>query len=184
MNSTSTFTADTFNAVNVLILGDVILDHYLMGRVERISPEAPVPVIMHEKEDYRLGGAANVALNIQALGAIPHLISVVGADENANRFKNLLKQNHIHTQGILTDTQRPTTIKTRVLARNQQLFRYDREQTNLLPSKITDKLKKTILDTLDTASIKVVIFQDYNKGLLTIDLINFTIQEAKKRGFL
>lgn len=182
MDNNSTFNADTFNDIDVLILGDVILDHYLMGRVERISPEAPVPVVMHEQEEYRLGGAANVALNIQALGANAHLISVVGNDPNATLFKDLLQEHQIYTQGILIDAERPTTIKTRVLARHQQLFRYDREETHLLSAKMLIIAKKTIVQTLDSIPIKVIIFQDYNKGFLTKELIAYTIQEAQKRG--
>ncbi|MCP4438034.1 MAG: carbohydrate kinase [Aureispira sp.] len=168
--------------MDVLVLGDVILDHYLIGRVERISPEAPVPVVIHEREEHRLGGAANVALNLQALGANPHLVSVVGNDSNGSLFNTLMEQHQINASGILADQTRPTTIKTRVLARNQQLFRYDRELTSPLNDDMVEALKLAITQKLDTVDIKVIIFQDYNKGILSPEIIDHTIQEAQKRN--
>lgn len=116
-----------FNDLNILIIGDVILDYYLIGSVERISPEAPVPVVLHEQDDYRLGGAANVALNIRAMGANPYLLALIGEDYYASIFKDLLRKQDISSEYLLVDENRLTTCKTRILARNQQLLRYDRE---------------------------------------------------------
>ena len=116
--------------MNVLIVGDVMIDRYLTGSVSRISPEAPVPVLRMLGNDDRLGGAANVALNIKSLGATPYLFSVVGADENAQKFCDLLPKYGLSGEGILQDAERITTIKTRVIAQNQHLLRVDREMTD------------------------------------------------------
>ncbi|MCC6283360.1 MAG: D-glycero-beta-D-manno-heptose-7-phosphate kinase, partial [Saprospiraceae bacterium] len=114
----------------ILILGDVMIDRYLTGSVNRISPEAPVPVVLHQATEDRLGGAANVALNIRALGSTPVLCSVIGRDEAGNQLKNkILRENNIDGEGLVFSETRCTTVKTRILGNNQQMLRIDSEDT-------------------------------------------------------
>src|SRR5687767_6271054 len=116
-----------FNTLSILIIGDVMMDSYLWGNVERISPEAPVPIISVRKKENRLGGAANVALNIQALGANPIICAVVGTDKEGDDFIDILKEKQLSTSGILQLDSRPTTVKTRVIGHHQQMIRIDAE---------------------------------------------------------
>jgi len=164
----------------ILIIGDVILDHYLVGKVERISPEAPVLVVNHEQEEYRLGGAANVALNIKALGAEPILMSVVGNDSTAEALKKLLESSGISQNWLLTEPSRLTSLKTRILARQQQLLRYDRETTAAIGEDSNTKILVEIQKMLANNQIKAIIFQDYNKGVLNPNLISKIINLAKQ----
>lgn len=184
-----------FNGLKVLVVGDVILDHYLIGKVDRISPEAPVPVVLHETEDYRLGGAANVALNIKSMGAVPILVSVLGEDKNALQLQNLLVENNISPAYLVKDNQRVTTCKTRVLARNQHLLRYDHESTHDIDKNIENQLITMIEKLMTESKIHVMVFQDYNKGVLTEKLIQnlleiadkyavITLADPKKNNFL
>lgn len=113
----------------ILILGDLMLDEYIWGNVSRISPEAPVPVVEVVEESVKLGGAANVALNIKFLGDVPLLVSIVGKDKNGDRLKELLNASGVSNQGIFTDKERQTTAKTRIIAHSQQVVRADREDT-------------------------------------------------------
>jgi len=117
----------SFANLNVLIIGDVMIDNYVWGKVNRLSPEAPVPIVSVQQKEMRLGGAANVALNIQALGANPILCSVIGADLEGTAFLDLLKKQKLSPKGILKSRQRPTTIKTRIIGNNHQLVRVDEE---------------------------------------------------------
>ena len=119
-----------FSSLRILVVGDVMIDRYLDGRVERISPEAPVPIMRLGQEDNRLGGAANVALNLKALGATPLLAGLVGADENGQVFRSLLAGHDLSDELIVTDDGRTTTVKTRLVASGQQLLRVDREDTH------------------------------------------------------
>jgi len=173
---------DSFSKVNVLVIGDVMIDRYLNGTVDRISPEAPVPVVRMRDYQDRLGGAANVALNIKALGGTPFLCSVIGEDHNASIFTKLLPKRGLFSEGILKDPGRMTTVKTRVLAQNQQLLRVDQEDTYDLSEAMSDLLLKKICDLLDTKNIHIILFQDYNKGVLTEKLIEQIISEAVKRS--
>jgi len=166
----------------VLIAGDVMLDRYLTGTVSRISPEAPVPVVLHQSTEDRLGGAANVALNVCALGGIPVLCSVVGADADGEVFRRLLPANDITPEGILSVAGRATTVKTRVLANNQQILRIDREDTHDLSGEETRQFLQKVLSLLEEKDIRVVILQDYNKGVLTPEVIRTVIAAARKRG--
>src|SRR5690606_38948745 len=121
-------TGDAFAGRRVLVVGDVMLDHFLVGRVHRLSPEAPVPVVMHDHDEYRAGGAANVALNVAALGAHASLVGVVGADEAGARLQQMLDDAGVATDGLVVDETRPTTRKMRVVtARQQQVARVDYE---------------------------------------------------------
>lgn len=166
---------EQFTKVKVLIVGDVMIDRYLIGDVKRISPEAPVPVVNLNRTDNRLGGAANVALNIKALGATPFLCSVIGDDESAMVFRNLLKSENLSDEGILSDTERITTVKTRVLAKNQQLLRFDEEITNDISVEISAIFLKKIIEIIEIQGINVILFQDYNKGVLSESLISALI---------
>ena len=158
----------------ILVIGDIILDKYIFGDVSRLSPEAPIPILNHEKTDFRLGGAANVANNISSLGGKAYLAGVIGNDKESEILTNLLKENKI-TGLTIIDKSRSTTIKERVLARYsghpyQQLLRIDREHT----TDITENIEKNVLANIKSVIDKVscVVFSDYNKGLLTKNLIS------------
>lgn len=173
---------DAFNQVNVLIVGDVMIDRYLRGNVTRISPEAPVPVVNLEGEDLRLGGAANVALNVRAMGATPILCSVVGDDEDGQIFRQLLPEYGMSNQSIIHSKTRRTTVKTRVMAGAQHLLRLDQEDTHDLNDAEAEQLLEVIEQVLDTQEIHVILFQDYNKGILIPKIIREVILESIRRG--
>jgi len=168
----------------VLIIGDVMLDRYLTGSVSRISPEAPVPVVLHRETEDRLGGAANVALNVRALGSVPVLCSVVGGDEDGELLRQILPANDISAEGIVTIPGRRTTVKTRILGNNQQMLRIDREDTHDLTADEEGFFLQKVLLLLEERPVRVVIFQDYNKGVLTPGVIRVIIAESRKRGIL
>lgn len=172
---------DAFQTKNILILGDVMIDRYLSGKVERISPEAPVPVVHLQNAEDRLGGAANVALNIKAMGAKAHLLSIVGTDDNGTKFIDLLPTYGLSSMGIIRSNSRPTTVKTRVLASNQQLLRVDQESTEDLSTAETTTLLQRLRDLLDSQKIDLILFQDYNKGVLSLRIIREVMLEALRR---
>ena len=169
-----------FNNINIAIIGDVIIDRYLNGNVDRISPEAPVPIIHLKREDNRLGGSGNVALNIKAMGATPFLFSVIGDDENGEIFKKLMPENNLWQNGILRSKERCTTVKTRVMANNQQLLRVDREDTIDLSKSEEDNFINKIKTFLAGQNIDVIILQDYNKGVLSLPVISKILSLAEK----
>lgn len=171
-----------FDNLKILVIGDVILDHYLIGKVDRISPEAPVPVVLHQVEEYRLGGAANVALNIKAMGATPYLLSLVGTDVYGDKLIKILEENSLSTSFITKSKNKTTSCKTRILARNQHLLRYDRETTDWIDENLEAKIVSTIKNLLEEEPIDAIVFQDYNKGLLTDSLISKILQLAKELG--
>lgn len=171
-----------FNDLNVLIIGDVMIDSYLWGKVSRISPEAPVPIVAVGKKERRLGGAANVALNIQALGANPILCSVIGVDYEGQGFMDLLKSQKLSQKGILKSRDRVTTVKTRVMGNNSQLLRVDEEEEGDITSSETQQLLTLISYILTHDKIDVVIFEDYNKGLITPRLISKVVELTKSKG--
>jgi rfaE bifunctional protein kinase chain/domain len=172
----------SFNGLNVLIIGDVMIDSYLWGKVNRISPEAPVPIVAVGKKERRLGGAANVALNVQALGANPILCSVIGVDYEGQAFLDLLKTQRLSQKGILKSRDRITTVKTRVMGNNSQLLRVDDEdETDITPSE-TQQLLMLISYIINHDKIDVIIFEDYNKGLITSKLISKVVELAKSKG--
>lgn len=173
---------EAFNSLNVLVIGDVMLDRYLTGSVSRISPEAPVPVVQLKHTDNRLGGAANVALNIRALGATPFLCSVVGDDDNGRLFAGLLPENQLPAEGIVVSSERITTVKTRVIAQNQHLLRLDREVEYELSEKEAAQLIDRVRMLLNKYKIDVILFQDYNKGVLSPPVIHAVLDEAKQHG--
>ena len=171
-----------FNSLNVLIIGDVMVDSYLWGRVSRISPEAPVPIVAVTKKERRLGGAANVALNIQALGANPILCSVIGVDYEGQALLDLLKQQKLSQKGILKSRDRITTVKTRVIGNHAQLLRVDDEVDADIISTETQQLLMLISYIINHDKIHVIIFEDYNKGLITPKLISKVVELAKDKG--
>lgn len=154
-----------------MVIGDVMIDAYLYGNVERISPEAPVPIVSLTKRVNLLGGAANVALNIKALGATPVLCSVIGNDLKGREFLELLEKETLSTAGITTTGNRITTTKFRIIGNKSQMLRVDEEITSDLPDDTEDLLLKKIEQTLKSQQIHVIIFQDYNKGVITKSLI-------------
>jgi len=167
-----------FSDKKVLIVGDAMIDAYMWGEVNRMSPEAPVPVVEVKKHENRLGGAANVALNLKALGANPILCSVIGTGERGVLFEKLMKESNLSTVGILSTNKRKTTIKTRVIAENKHQLRIDEEETSpILQADEFLKLTISLMDDMD-----VVILQDYNKGVLTPEIIEGVIYSANKKG--
>lgn len=167
----------------VLIIGDVMIDRYLTGVVSRISPEAPVPVVLQRNTENRLGGAANVALNVTALGGRPVLCSVVGDDVEGELFAAMLNEQNISSKGIVFSKKRRTTVKTRILGNNQQMLRIDSEDTFELSEEEESDLLQKIIKLLDQQKeIRSIILQDYNKGVLSVGLIRKMVDEAKKRG--
>ena len=167
-----------FNDKKVLIIGDAMIDSYLWGEVNRMSPEAPVPVVEVKKHENRLGGAANVALNLKSLGANPILCSVIGTGERGVLFEKLMKESNLSIEGIFSTKNRKTTIKTRVIAENKQQLRIDEEETS--PIVQVEEFLKLTISLMD--DIDVIILQDYNKGVLTPEIIEGVIASAKKKG--
>ena len=161
---------DKFNGLRILVIGDVMLDAYVMGKVNRISPEAPVPIVSLENEDARIGGAGNVALNLLALGANPIICGVIGEDFSGDKLLNLFEKNGISTDGLVKSMARKTTVKTRVISNKQQLLRIDSESTFLLLESEEIKLNNTIQNIINQG-IDGIIFEDYNKGVLTDSVI-------------
>jgi rfaE bifunctional protein kinase chain/domain len=159
-----------FPDITVGVIGDIILDKYLWGDVERISPEAPVPVVDVKKETVSLGGASNVANNISSLDAKAYMIGVVGDDENAKIIENLLKSKNINPV-LIKDKSRPTIEKTRIIAVSQQLLRIDKEDRSKLSTEIEDKIIDEIKNIKD--KINVFIVSDYGKGVITQRIMNF-----------
>lgn len=156
-------------------------DRYLHGTTDRISPEAPVPVVHYRGEEERLGGAANVALNLRALGATVYLTSLVGNDEAGIRFRKMLAAAELSDRGIVTTSARCTTLKTRVLAGRQQLLRVDREDTHPATAQEENDLRTIFRRLLDTEAIDLILLQDYNKGVLTEKVIHDVIATAREK---
>jgi D-beta-D-heptose 7-phosphate kinase/D-beta-D-heptose 1-phosphate adenosyltransferase len=161
------------------VIGDIILDHYIWGRVSRISPEAPVPVVEVTREEFLLGGAANVAHNIVALGGRASVIGINGQDVAGEALINILRQRGVNCDGIFTEN-RPTTVKTRVIAHNQQVVRFDREDKKYVDGKIL----KGILEYINSELFKydAVIVSDYQKGMISQELIKDIVKKTKPKG--
>ncbi|MCU0421594.1 MAG: bifunctional ADP-heptose synthase [Bacteroidia bacterium] len=169
-----------FAGLKVLVVGDVMIDAYYFGKVERISPEAPVPVVAVDKKENRLGGAANVAMNLVALGAKPIVCSVVGNDKDGEDLIDLFHQYGVGTSGILKSDNRVTTVKLRVISQSTQMLRIDTEDTHALSEFDSYELVKRIYELMIDAD--VVIFEDYDKGVLTEENIAGIIKLAHKKG--
>lgn len=159
-----------------------MIDQYLMGKVTRISPEAPVPVIEVFGENYRFGGAANVAINTLSLGCVPLVVGVIGKDRMAVQFLDILQEKNMDTRGILQSTDRPTTVKTRIIGQSQHIARVDREDRKSLDKKEEKELLNKIVELLPEAD--AIILEDYNKGVLTKKVIRETIHYANQNKML
>jgi rfaE bifunctional protein kinase chain/domain len=173
-------TVARFRGRRLLVLGDVMLDRYLWGRVDRISPEAPVPVVEVERESMALGGAGNVAANLRALGAEPVLVGVVGGDADGARLLEALAQRGIGVSGVVPDTSRPTTVKTRIVAHAQQVVRADRESRGDLAGEPLARLQATLGRELPRCEGLVV--SDYGKGAVTAATLEVALGGARTRG--
>ena len=173
---------NSFNDLRVLIIGDVMIDSYMWGKVNRISPEAPVPIVAISKKENRLGGAANVALNIQAMGAVPILCSVIGVDKTGELFLELMRDKKLSQKGILKSRERITTVKTRIVGNNHhQMMRVDEEIEKDITTHETHQLIIRISHLLKSEKIDVIIFEDYDKGLITPPLIDKIVEIAKQK---
>ena len=164
-----------FASMKVAVIGDVMLDTYWWGNVERISPEAPVPVVAVSKREKRIGGAGNVALNAEQLGAAVTMLTILGDDEDGNELNNLLIEKNIDTQYILRSNKRITTNKIRIISRNQQMMRLDAEHTNDLEPGDEERLISQVKKFISKQEPDVVILEDYNKGILTEKVIEEVI---------
>jgi len=168
----------SFKNRQILIVGDVMIDAYCYGNVDRISPEAPVPVVACYGRENRLGGAANVALNVQSLGAVPLLCSVIGEDEKGSVFFDLLKDLKLPNDGILLDKSRPTTSKTRIMSQHQQLLRIDEEVDHPISTDIEIEIIERVSQLLTEREIEAIIFEDYDKGVITPFVIEKVVEKA------
>jgi len=184
---------EAFNSLRVLVIGDVMLDSYVWGKVERISPEAPVPVVNVQKREYRLGGAGNVLLNVQSLGAEAIICSVIGTDSSGDLLQDSLRAKGLNCEGLIRSENRITTIKERIIAGSQQVVRIDTETDKPVSKAESDKLVAKAKELIP--SCQVIIFEDYDKGVLTAESIaeitSFanaqnvpTVVDPKKRNFL
>ncbi|XOV68425.1 MAG: bifunctional heptose 7-phosphate kinase/heptose 1-phosphate adenyltransferase [Fluviicola sp.] len=171
-----------FESLRVLVIGDVMIDAYLEGRVSRVSPEAPVPIVNLKNRTRRLGGAANVALNLAALGITPVLTSVIGEDQGGADLLELMKDAGMVTSGMEQSSNRKTTVKTRVIGNQQQLLRVDDEIIAPLTASEEDQIIANVANHLD--AIDAIIFEDYNKGVLTPKVIGEVIAMARKKGVI
>lgn len=173
-----------FSEKKVLVLGDVMIDAYLQGKVNRISPEAPVPIVDISERYYRLGGAANVALNLQSLSATPILCSVIGNDEKGELFTKLMAENQLDTSAIIYSDARKTTIKYRVIGNRLQMLRIDEEDRHLLDAKEMGGYLSKIKEIIDNQEIDAIIFEDYDKGVLTKNVIRTVVNWANERNLI
>jgi rfaE bifunctional protein kinase chain/domain len=173
-----------FSKLKVVIIGDVMLDTYWWGQVDRISPEAPVPVVSLQRKEHRVGGAANVALNTVALGAQTTIVSVIGSDADGVLLQSLFEAEHIDTSYLLTHASRMTTNKTRVMSRNQQMMRLDAEITTPINNDIQAALLQKFTACVDAKKPDVVIFEDYDKGVLTPSFIQASIAVCSARNIV
>ena len=163
----------------MLVLGDLILDQFIWGKVERISPEAPVPVVRMDRESFMPGGASNVANNIAALGGKVDIAGIIGNDERGAILKSELDQRGIGTNGIIRDKTRPTISKTRVIAHKQQVVRIDKETSLPVNKRLIGKLANIVKNKLD--NVDILIIEDYGKGTITSELLKIIIPLAKKK---
>ena len=173
-----------FSSIKVGVLGDVMLDTYMWGNVDRISPEAPVPIVSLKNKDHRIGGAGNVALNIQSLGAKAFVLSVTGNDDDADKLSSLFASQNINCNYCLRSKERITTNKTRVISRNQHMMRLDAEITNDLCRQDEEKLIELFEQFVKKEKPDVVVLEDYNKGVLTEAMIQVVISICKTAGIV
>lgn len=173
-----------FTSIKVGVVGDVMLDTYMWGKTERISPEAPVPVVSLDHKEYRIGGAGNVALNCRSLDAMVTILSVTGDDDEAVKLNDLLEKNGIDTSYLVKSKKRITTNKTRIISRNQQMMRLDAEITNDLDERDETMLLEKVKSFITNEKPAVIIFEDYNKGVLTEKVITEVIGYCREAGII
>ncbi len=173
---------DQFSKIKIGVIGDVMLDTYWWGRVERISPEAPVPVVSLDKKEYRIGGAGNVALNLVSLGSTVSAFSVIGNDDDSVTLKNLLEKNNIGTNYLLSSANRITTNKARIISRNQQMMRLDAETIKDLSADDEKAIIQAVQKYIESEKPQVIVFEDYNKGVLTEKVITSVIGLCRKNN--
>lgn len=171
---------DGFSKLRVMVIGDLMVDAYTWGKVTRISPEAPVPVVNVVKRESRLGGAGNVVLNVASLGAKPLVFSVIGDDATGSELLTILSQSGLSVEGIIQEAGRPTTVKERVIAGSQQLIRVDSETEQAISSASTVALVSAIRASI--SEVDVIIFEDYDKGVLSESLIQEVMGMAREAG--
>jgi len=171
-----------FSGKRIMVVGDLMIDEYLIGRVSRISPEAPVPVVEIAEETHRLGGAANVALNIASLGLEPIMVGIIGDDIAGDKLLQRFQKRKVKADGVLKINDRPTTVKTRIIGDSQHIARVDREQSTYLNSEDEKKIIEKAGEIID--SVDAVILEDYNKGVLTENFISFIIDQANEKGII
>jgi len=171
---------DSMAGRHVLVIGDVMMDEYVWGNVRRISPEAPVMVVEVERESYTAGGAANVVNNVRALGGVPSMIGVVGADDVGRRLTDNLSEAGVDASGLVVDSARPTTQKTRIIAHSQQVVRVDRESRGRLSGSAVEKVVSLVDEKLPVAD--VVVFSDYDKGMASRPVVNAVLEGARRHG--
>jgi D-glycero-beta-D-manno-heptose-7-phosphate kinase len=169
-----------FTNYKVLIIGDVMIDTYLWGSVARVSPEAPVPIVSGVIEENRLGGAANVALNIKAMGAVPILCSVIGDDDRGKLILELMEEQLLSDIGLVVDSHRVTTQKTRIISGNQHLLRVDEEMDIFLNKRVQEEFLELVSSLLESGGIDAIIMQDYDKGVLTPRVISEVISASER----
>jgi len=171
-----------FNNKRIFVIGDLMLDVYIWGKVGRISPEAPVPIVEVQEESYRFGGAANVGMNVKLLGGIPVLVGVIGYDKEGTVIDALMEENDLEKDGIFYDDNRPTTVKTRIIAHSQHVVRVDKEDKK----DISEEMENKILQFLQQRKNEIdgIILEDYNKGVLTKNLIKQVIDFANQNKIL
>jgi len=170
---------NAFKQKEILVIGDLILDRYIWGRVNRISPEAPVPVVEVSHENFLLGGAANVAHNIVSLGGHVSLVGVAGKDRGGDIMKRMLEGKSIHCEGVFWGS-RPTTVKTRVIAHSQQVVRFDREDKTRMDGRVLREMLSYIGDVL--FGYDAVVISDYKKGVISAELIKEIVKKARGRN--
>jgi rfaE bifunctional protein kinase chain/domain len=171
-----------FSEHKILVLGDVILDAYYKGEVTRISPEAPVPVVSLRSKEFRLGGAANVALNVKDLGAKCVLCSIIGEDDSGKTLVDLMEKEGMSSKGLIASPHRRTTVKARVMSGSHQMLRLDEEDDRLLRQSDEDLLLNRVNDLIESEQPDAIIFEDYDKGALTPKLIQNVIETARSKG--
>lgn len=175
---------EDFRHVKVGVLGDVMLDTYMWGHVDRISPEAPVPVVSVTGKEFRIGGAGNVALNLSSLGAKASILSVMGNDEDGRQLKKMFQGEGINTDYLNASPERITTNKTRIISRNQQMMRLDSEVTEDINTSEEESIISSVKKYIDQESPAVIIFEDYNKGVLTERVIKEVINLCREKSVL
>jgi D-glycero-beta-D-manno-heptose-7-phosphate kinase len=173
---------EQFGQMRALVIGDAMVDFYLWGKVDRVSPEAPIPIVSITKHESRLGGAANVSLNLQALGATPVLFSVIGNDDKGREFLKLLVHKQLPDQGIFVDSNRMTTVKSRIIGKGQHIARVDEESDEYIGAEIEQAMIAGIKKEIEKNAVDVIVFVDYDKGVLTPSLFQSVNELAIKKG--